>query len=248
MYRPLLFLAGAGLLAAQPAFDVASVKPNNTGNPAMLFRPSPGRFNAENQTLQHLLMTAYAFKEFQIIGGPGWINTEHFDVTGTAQGNPGRDQMMEMLKALLRDRFKLVAHLEARQLPIYELTVNKGGLKIEPVECFTPDPVKSEPPPAGRPICGSMGWGNGRIDSTATTMQFFTDALSGLIGRSVVDKTGLSGWFPAHLKFAPDNAPPDTDLPSVFTAVQEQLGLKLESAKGPVEVLVIESAERPSAN
>jgi uncharacterized protein (TIGR03435 family) len=248
-----VLLSCACLLDGQPTFEAASVKPNRSGSPASLVRPSPGRFEAENQTLEHLVMLAYDVKDFQVSGGPGWIRSERYDIDARAKGNPSREEMLPMLQALLADRFHLMLRREMKQLPVYELAVAKTGFKAQPVDCFTLDPNSRTAPPQGQAVCGGMGWGKGSIDSAATNSAFLTAALATILGRTVIDKTGVTGWFAVHLKFVPpnlgsDDASADTGLPSVFTALQEQVGLKLDSARGPVEVLTVESVDKPSGN
>jgi uncharacterized protein (TIGR03435 family) len=257
--RMIAGLASIALMNAQPAFEVASIKPNLSGSQAMLFLPAPGRFDAENQTLQHLLMRAYDVKDFQMSGGPGWINSDHYDIQAKAEGNPSPDQMRLMLQTLLRERFKLALHRETKELPIYALTVAKGGLKLQPPKegsCISPDPNNPSVRTPGQKqsdFCGFGGTGRGTLDATSATMTHLAGMFSLLLDRVVVDKTGIAGEFRVHLTFAPDEVatglPAASDAgPSLFTAVQEQLGLKLESTRGPVEVLVIDQMERPSEN
>lgn len=260
-----LILYAAGRVSSQTTgaanFEVASIKPNLSGNQAMLFRASPGRLQAENQTLQHLLMLAYDVKDFQISGGPGWINSDHYDVEAKAEGTATRDQMMPMLRTLLADRFKLALHRGMKELPIYELTVAKGGLKLRLSSCVNADPNNPKPLPAGQHFCGYMASGGGSLEAANASMADLAKAFSVLTGRTVVDKTGISGAFAVHLTFVPDDAssranPADAGNPanlgdpgpSIFTAAREQLGLRLQAGKGPVEVLVIDHVEKPTSN
>jgi uncharacterized protein (TIGR03435 family) len=257
--RMIAGLASITLMNAQPSFEVASIKPNLSGSQAMLFLPAPGRFDAENQTLQHLVMRAYDVKDFQISGGPGWINSDHYDIQAKAEGNPSPDQMKLMLQTLLRDRFKLALHWETKELPIYVLTVAKGGLRLQPLKegsCITPDPNNPSaraPDQKQSDFCGFGGTGRGTLDATSASMAHLAGMFSFLLDRIVVDKTAIAGEFRVHLTFAHDEVatglPASADAgPSLFTAVQEQLGLKLESSKGPVDVLVIDRVEKPSEN
>ncbi len=159
-----------------------------------------------------------------------------------------------MLQTLLRDRFKLTLHLETKELPIYLLTVAKSGFRLQPLkegDCITFDPNNPAREPGRKPsnFCGNMGIGRGNLDATKASMADLAPLFSVILGRTVVDQTGITGAFSVHLRFAPDEVPAaDATGPSIFTAVQEQLGLKLESGKGPVEVLVIDSVEKPSEN
>ena len=179
--------------------------------------------------------------------------------------------MRPLLQRLLEERFKLVVHRETKQLPVYELVPAKAGLKITSYRegsCTVPD--RNRPPQNPndpRPnYCGSISISSGSFEAYAVSTQRLVGTLSGAVGRTIVDKTGFIGTFDVHLKFAPDEiggdgppAPSPGDQspgtsatgatgPSIFTALQEQLGLKLENAKGPVDVLVIDSAERPTDN
>ena len=185
--------------------------------------------------------------------------SDHYDVEATAAGNPSVSQMAgAMLQSLLEDRFKLVLHRETKQLPIFELTVVKNGLKLQPptednCTAVSPDSPPKPPEPGAPRLfpCGFARYGpkgsNWTLDGESITMARLVENLSRVgLGRSVIDKTGLAGSYDVHLKWTAD--PDDPLEPSLFTALREQLGLKLESAKGPVEVLVIDHAEKPSEN
>jgi hypothetical protein len=215
-----------------PAFEVASIKPTTPGGRGMGIGFRPGaRVSAQNVPLRFLIRVAYDVKEFQVMSGALWTNTERYDITAKGEDGAPQSQIKLMLQALLADRFKLAFHRETREMPVFFPMAAKGGIKlVEPKEgsCVTPDPTA---PP-------------------------------------VIDKTDFKGTFDAHLEFLRDQAlasgilgngglggpggtaaaPADSSGPSIFTAVQEQLGLKLESGKGPVEVFVIDSQEKPSEN
>ena len=248
-----------GLLHAQgpAAFEVASVKPNKSGARGWsLAPPSGGRLNARNVTLRDLIVEAYRIQEFQLAGGPGWLGSERYDVSAKADGNASKRQIHDMLQTLLVDRFQLKFHRETRELPIYALSVAKSGIRMRQAdagECPSP-PVPNQP-------CGGFRiWMRSHISGNRVSMEQIADALSQMMGRTVVDKTGLHGNFDMKLEWTPDesqvrglekpDAPlPNQEGPSIFTALQEQLGLKMESQKGPVEVLVIDHAERiPAEN
>ncbi len=268
-----------GQSAALPRFEVVSIKPNAQGGSDIqglgIVRVLPGgRLSAEKAQLRYLIQNAYGLRAFQLTGGPGWIDSAHFDIEAKADGDPSPAQMRLMMQALLADRFKLTAHRETKELPVYELTAAKGGLKLEqpkPGSCVAPDPNAPPMPPApGQPApCGrilmTMSPTGARMRGANVTMAELVRILSNVLARTVVDKTGFTGSFDIQLEFAPDMVlaglprPPtadpssvapsaDTAGPSLFSAVQEQLGLKLESAKGPVEVLIIDHVERPSGN
>jgi uncharacterized protein (TIGR03435 family) len=254
----------------RPEFEVASIKPNTGGSNDMgAFAQPGGRFGARNLPLRVLIRTAYNVKDFQIIssGSPSWIDTDRYDINAKAPGGTanGFEPLRPMLQSLLADRFKFAFHRETKELPIYELAAAKGGLKLtapKDSSCVPPDP-KSPRPREQMPFCDRIRTGRGLIEAYGITMPRLLAALSDVLGRMVIDKTGFSGIFDGHLEFAPDEAiadaiaggragqpAPATDsaVPSIFTALQEQLGLKVGPAKGPVEVLVIDHAEKPSEN
>lgn len=260
-----LFLVPMGLAPqTPPAFEAASIKPNNRGG-GPYTRTLPGRFLTTYTSLRDLIAFAYGVRTDQIAEGPSWMASDHYDIEATAAGNPPASQLTgAMLQALLEDRFKLVLHRETRQLPVYELTVVKNQLKLQPMKegSCTPVSPDSLPPVAPGttrlPVCG-YPWNYGpkglnwTLDGEAVGMGPLAESLSRTgLGRSVIDKTGLAGYYQVHLKWTVDRLGPtpvdDQSGPSIFTALPEQLGLQLKSAKGPVEVLVIDHAEKPSEN
>jgi uncharacterized protein (TIGR03435 family) len=240
------------------AFEAASIRLNLSGASGAHYRFLPG-FNAENATLMNLIALAYDVADFRILAGPGWIDSDRYDVEAKTEGNPGLDEKKLMIQTLLADRFRLKIHRETKQLPIYMLTMAKGGIKMQPVKegsCIVREPGSSIPAP-GRKLtdyCGLVvSMGRGRLELGDAKMADLVTALTRLTGRTVVDETGIKGAFTVRLTFSPDigvAADPSADAagPSIFTAVQEQLGLKLESSRGPVEALVIDHVERPSEN
>jgi uncharacterized protein (TIGR03435 family) len=245
---------------AQPEarFEVASVKPNTSGtqNSRSQFQPG-GRYVVSNGTIERLFRNAYSVQPFQIIGAPGWFTADRFDIDAKADGNITVPQLQAMLQTLLRERCQLTFHKETRDLPIYTLTLARPdgrrgpSLKSSAFDCSTmmngPPPTAPAPAlPNGMPPCGGRT-GSGSIVLNGTSMSNFAGNLSNVIGRTVVDRTGLTGDFDLALAYVPDttSTEPLSDLPSLFTAVQEQLGLKLEPARGPVEVFVIDRVERP---
>ncbi len=259
-----LLLAGVAailsLLAApqetSPAFNVASVKRDVSGERGGLFTCVPN-CHLERMTLRDLVILAYRVHDFQVTGGPGWIASERYNIDAKTDGAPSFSQdyvtlQYRRLQTLLRDRFNLTIHRETKELPVYELTVAKGGPKLQQPKCvqreagdFTIAPGKY----CGL-ISGSMS--SGRLQAAGATMTFLANYLSNPLSRTVVDKTGITGEFDFQVTFTPDaltvpNAAADPGA-DFFTALQEQLGLKLESAKGPVEILVIDHVERPSEN
>jgi uncharacterized protein (TIGR03435 family) len=259
---------------AHPAFEVASIKPNSSGGNAAYIQPLPGsRLVLKNFAVLQLILSAYGLQSYQISGDPPWIGTDHYDIEAKSEGNASVQQMEgPMLRALLEDRFKLMLHRETRQLPVYELTVAKSGVKLERSKegsCI-PYSVDAPPPPAPAPgaprlnYCGYPRSGveglNRTLDGAGVSMAVLASRLSlnysTQLGRTVIDRTALTGTFDVHLKWTAEasagaagpGTADDPAGPSLFTALQEQLGLKLESAKGPVEVLVIDHVEKPSAN
>jgi len=260
-------LAALALVLAQtpqvrPTFEAASIKRNTSVSDGASFRGQTGRIAVTNNTLRNIIRNAWNLQGFQIVGGPDWINTERWDIVAKAEGNAQGPEMLAMVQNLLADRFKLVTHRETREMPIYALVFAKADRSFGPnlhassTDCLkemTAAVARSGGPPRDRVLCGTRSV-NGRIEMNAVPMANFARNLSPIAGRSVVDKTGLSGGFDATLTWtpdaslgnAPDAGPPAADGgPSLFTALQEQLGLKLEAARGPVDVLVIDSAARP---
>jgi uncharacterized protein (TIGR03435 family) len=247
----------------RPQYEVASVKPN-ASNPPFVFLNGPpniAAFTATNATLQSLIVYAWQVKSFQIEGGPSWIDAEHFDISAKPpEGAFTREQYRLMLQALLEDRFKMAVHHTTKEVPVYALTPAKGGLKIKPASepCAPPGPYTARPEPAasdnpGVPRCGNMSMGLTSLPGRSVAMKFFTDGLANALGRPVIDKTGFTGTLDVHLEFSSESPAPAADLPdnnkpTIFTALQEQLGLKLESQKGPADLLVIDHAEKPSEN
>jgi uncharacterized protein (TIGR03435 family) len=247
------------LLAQSPTplvFEAASVKPSPSGTRFFsMNRLLGGRLRASGATLGDLLMQAYGLESFQVTGGPEWLNSARYDVSATTTADAvTENQRRQMIQSLLTDRFKVVLHRETKELPIYALTLTKGGSKLMRADAGTcPDPPVLTNP------CGGFRISNRSLMAgKKVTVAQLAGELSFLLGRSVVDQTGLAGIFDIHLEWTPDpnlgrpvndsEPPPSGDGPTIFTAIQEQLGLKLESRKGPTEILVIDHAEKPSPN
>ena len=242
MRKIALTLAVASLALAQtpdagkPAvFEVASVKPTATrdGSLAVDFLPGGG-FSARNLTAQDLVRNAYQVEGYQIAGAPGWMASAGFDIQARAVAGAGdlpREQVRKMLQSLLAERFHLELHRETRQLPMYALVVGKTGHRLHDPD-NTPGPTKTK---LGQILARKM--------SMATLASILTFDLK----RPVKDETALQGDFAFTLEWTPGLAEVD-DHPTLFAALQDQLGLKLEAAKGPIEVLVIDHVEKPSEN
>jgi len=267
-------VGSAGLLAqdAPAPFDVVSVKPNRSGQAGGGPRATPGRFEMTNVTIGSVITAAYqrtAFDNLEVSGGPDWLDRERFDIVAqTAPGAPPglTSELLAMLRSMLADRFRLMTHWEKRDRDVYALVVVRPGAApgpgLKPVDAGCGDGAAAPLTGGGRgsmragrgPSC-TFGGGPGNLQGSAVTLSM----LAGVLGRSelrrtVIDRTGLTGSFDLDLRyrpdlgFRPDGPPPppaDPDAPSIFTAVEEQLGLKLVGEHAPVDVLVIDRIERP---
>ncbi|CAN5540717.1 hypothetical protein BH10ACI4_BH10ACI4_36530 [soil metagenome] len=240
---------------ANPSFEVATIKPNKSGAHQMQQLTVNGRnFRTRNSSLGDLITFAYQVQIKQVVGAPEWLETDRYDIEATqdTEGAPNPQQVRTMIQKLLADRFKLKFHHDKRDLSAYILSVGKGGSKLKPTEMAGPLPgIGFRPSAEGV----SLGVRNGAIGD-------FTGFLQTLIlDRPVVDQTGLKDRFDFTVKFMPDDSqfsghpptlPASTEatnaFPNLFTALQDQLGLKLESAKTPVEVIAIDHVEKPSEN
>lgn len=251
----------------QPAFEVTSVKPNKSGDLGSFGKLGGSTVTFTNQSIKNIILNAYQIRPFQLLGGPSWINSDRFDIEGKVAGNPSMDQRRLMAQRLLKDRFRLALHRETREFPIFELAVAKNGLKLQPLKegsCLAVDPNNPALAPGKTHMdyCGYGGIGRGMLEASSTTMTELATSLSWLLDRTVVDRSGITGTFRIHLTFMPDQATPSQpglssnpgsasvpgDGPDIFTALQEQLGLRLDASKGPVEVLVIDHVEKPTGN
>ena len=217
--------------AATASFEVASIKvsdPSHVG--AQVFLPGPGRFTALTATLKDLIQFAYNIRPSQISGGPHWCESEAYDITAKTAGAPSSDQLHAMMRTLLEDRFQLKIRRETRELPVYFLVVTKRG------------PALPEAAAAGR----GVGLQKRQLARLWCRFGTLAKVLSGHVDRLVIDQTGLKGFYNFALEWTADDSDPAGT--SLLQALQEQLGLKLEAAKSPVEVLAIDRAERPSQN
>jgi uncharacterized protein (TIGR03435 family) len=272
-------LALLGQTAVGPAFEAASIKPAKSQD-FMMVRFLPGRLTSV-ATLRLLMQNAYALQPFQISGGPSWVDSDRYEIEAKADGAAPRDRVLQMLQLLLEDRFALKAHRETKELPVYALVAARSGIRLSPpkegncteappaaVPAFAGNGARMLPPGSGPPPlppCGVAGImlqpSGARIQGGKISMSELTRALSMVLDRKVIDKTGFTELFDARLEFLPDMAtgalpppPPEaanatlSGSPSIGTALQEQFGLKLESDKGPVEVTVIDHVEKPSEN
>lgn len=258
---------------ASPKFDVASIKPAAPTEHFMFgVRLMPGGgINAANVTLKLLIQNAYGVDDFQISGGPGWIETARYNIEAKPDSPADPNEWREMLKNLLADRFRLVLHRETRETPVYALVLARkdgklgsGMIESKQGGCVARDSSKPlrPPGPGEPPFCGNVLMGASQLIATASTAGDMAPMLSRIVRRKVIDKTGLTGKYDFTLKYTPDEnqrammsppgmpppAPADSSGPTLFTALQEQLGLKLEPRKAPVEIFVIDRAEKPSEN
>jgi uncharacterized protein (TIGR03435 family) len=237
----------------EQSFDVASVRPNRSGSLQWDFDSPPGRVTGTNVVLRDLIRFAYFIYggDWDIrIAGPDWIKTARFDVDATTPGQVPVDHAMSMLRHLLAQRFGLKVHYEMREHPVYALVIARSDRRLGPqlkpqaIDCST----LTTPPPIDpdRPICGTRS-APGRLQGGGMNMQQFALQLASAAGRTVIDETGLGRTgYDYDLRWSPDPANPDG--PSIFTAIEDQLGLKLVPRSGPVEVLVIDSISEPTPN
>src|SRR6266576_756202 len=251
-------------------YDVVSIKPNKRGG-MMFLTGSRDGLTATNATVQKLILEAYDLEENQIdlSGAPKWLISDHYDVdakmdSATAEAlhklsdDQNNGERRSMLQALLTDRFKLTIHRGTKELPIYALVIAKNGPKLQEAKAGDtyPNGFKNADG-VGKP--GMMIFGRGQIPGKGLRLTALAQLLTEELDRTVVDKTGLTGKYDFTLKWTPDESqgamfkgpespPADISGPSIFTAIQEQLGLRVESKKGPVEILVVDHAERPSEN
>jgi uncharacterized protein (TIGR03435 family) len=225
--------------SVKPTFEVASVKPSTT--PYAVFRLHPGgRLEITCMTLNVIMRQAYAVRYYQIVGGPNWLDADHFDIIATAGTDANRGQMMAMLQTLLADRFQLKVHRESREGNIYALVVGKGGPKLKPPTSELSHISLYRITPPDKPGI------NYALDGKKSTMTQFAEHLTDEVSRPVLDRTGIQGEFDFRVDYSisddPETGPP------IFVALQEQLGLKLEATKGRIETLVVDHADKPSRN
>jgi uncharacterized protein (TIGR03435 family) len=247
-----------------PAFEVASVKPAappaNPGQLRVEMGGDPGMIDYKNVSLKTVIARAYRMKEFQI-SGPDWIETARFDILAKVPPNAPKGQIPPMLQNLLAERFKLTVHREQKVMPVYAMVVGKGGLMVKPMEGEPEGSMSNKFSPKGRAFSGQM------------TLSALAAALSQMLDRPVVDLSGIKGTYDIDLEWVPDEhessaltkmrimggpagggaeahgETPDPNGQSIFGALQEKLGLRLEGRKSPVDILVVDAAEKvPTEN
>jgi uncharacterized protein (TIGR03435 family) len=239
--------------SAPPSFDVVSVKPAppaTGGNLRVAMSGGPGRVNFSNVTLKNVMTRAYSVKPHQI-SGPDWLDSARYDIVATIPAGAPREQIPMMLQTLLADRFKLAIHREQKVMPVYALVAGKNGPKLH--EADAEAGLRISMGPKGRQLTGKV------------PLSRLADALSNWMDRPVLDMTGIKGVYDVDLEWTPDEGQPGAlriapggeagrpeaggDSPSIFTAVQEKLGLKLEGRKSPAEIIVVDHAEKaPTEN
>jgi uncharacterized protein (TIGR03435 family) len=256
-----LILCASGIVGQTPpprpkfdAFEVATIKPvdHDPKGGRYITMQGTNRFIGKDYTLKLLIAAAYNLNSREISGGPDWAESDHYDIVAVTPGEvrPTRDEQMAMLRNLLADRFKLAFHREQKEFSIYELEVAKSGPKLKSSTAAPDEPAQliSTVYPPQRMVLPAR---NATMGDLASLMQ------RAMLDRPVVDKTGLTGRYDFDLEWAPDETQFGGDVPTasadapsapLFSAIQQQLGLKLEAARGPVEALVVDKAERPSEN
>jgi uncharacterized protein (TIGR03435 family) len=239
-FFPLLIFAQA----PKAVFEAASIKPPEPGTSGYSWRSDPGRLAVQNMSLKNLIMLAWDVKSYQIAGGPKWLDGDRFDIVAkmdeseakAPRGNEADARIRIALQALLADRFQLRIHADSKPLSAYTLVAAKNGFKLKSAE---------------KVHGSSNSWGPGQLTAKESSIAEFASALSSQMDRPVVDHTGIDGVYDFTLKWSPGDDPDAADSgagASLFTAIQETLGLKLEGKKVPVPVIVIDSAEKPDAN
>jgi uncharacterized protein (TIGR03435 family) len=263
----LAFAQGAAADAKPLAYDVVSVKQNKSGPGMIRIMNQPDRYAATNVGLKMLIQNAYGLKMPDMISGlPGWADSAAFDIEAKMDAETiaalkampkeqADEQRRQMMQAMLADRFRLKVHPETKELPIYSLVIAKGGFKLKDADPNNtyPDGIKGFDG-ASRP--GMMMMGHGKLTGQAIEMSALANLLSQQVHRLVVDNTELKGKYDLTLQWTPDDlssghdeaaAPADSG-PTIYTALQEQLGLRLDSTKGPVDTVVVDHVEMPSEN
>jgi uncharacterized protein (TIGR03435 family) len=240
--------AQAQAAAPRPAFDVASVKPTTSTEYWTTVAPlKNGRLSARNITVKYLIGMAYKIDASRISGGPKWLDSDRFDIEAKCDAPPPDKDLPLMLQSLLADRFQLRLHNETKVASGYALAIARNGPKIQPAE-------HRECPADGKVAAGCSGvrFAGSGLTAEYVSMPGFVRFLAGMLGASVIDETGLSGAFDFKLEWIRDAAEgggaPATSLDWIFSALPQQLGLRLEARKAPAEMLVIDGAEKPAAN
>jgi uncharacterized protein (TIGR03435 family) len=242
-----------------PAWDVALVKSHPAEDQTMSWQMTADGLSLVNLPLEQMICSAWDLKPYQVSGLSEWMKNSTYDLTAKVTGDDvdaykklNTAQRRQMLQTLLSERFKLKTHMETKTLPVYDLVLDKGGSKLKPttaLEAPSEAEMRANPDKYKK---GYMMMGPGMYEATGVPVKSLTSQLSNALGKPVLDTTGLKGLYDITLHFRPEDAVAgsgdDADKPSVFSAVQDQLGLKLVPGKAPVETLVVDAAEKPPAN
>ena len=235
-----LVLSAFAQTAVPPAFEAASIKPNRSGGGNSSSHSRTGLLQMTNVSLRSIIVRAYRIKEYQL-SGPDWLRTERFDIVAKPPSASTEEQLMPMLQTMLVERFKLETHRETKDFPVYALVEAKGGIRFKPVD-----------PTGGTSTNSNNDDKGGELKVERTTMSRLAEWISSRVDRPVLDMTGLTGAYTFGLKFSIESEKSDSDAPKypiVPLAIQEQLGLKLEKRTAPLEILVIDRAEKvPTEN
>ena len=246
----------------EAAFDVVSLKRNTSGARSASFGAVPGvAFSMTNVPAIALVTYAYGVADEEVVGAPEWLTADRYDMTAKAEGKPGDEQVKAMIRTLLKERMKLTTHVTPQEKPVYALVVARPshpGLKKSTLDCDAIRAAREAAAKSGAPEepyvqgvapkCG-YSWSNA-IYSGGMTMDTLADILRGLAGRKVLNRTQLDGRYEFTLRaaFAGSTSASPDDPPTIFTALQEQLGLRLDSQRAPLDTLVIDHIERPDEN
>jgi uncharacterized protein (TIGR03435 family) len=233
MKRPMmfLFLLTVTAVAQDRKFDAVSIKPSSASDGRYGWSWKGVRFTAKATAAKSLIAWAYDVKEFQVDGGPKWLANDKLDISAVAEGDkePSSAEFKQMVRIMLADRFQLKTHVETRDMLSYVIRESPGGVKLKASEQLN---------------SGNSNMRKGHLDFSGVALSSLAQLLAGQLDRPVVDGTGLTSRFDGTLDWSPEG----DDGPSIFTALSEQMGLKLESRRGPVEILVIDRLERPTEN
>jgi uncharacterized protein (TIGR03435 family) len=242
-----------------PPWDVASLKPHPAEDHMMSWRMTPDGVSLVNLSLEQLICNAWDMKPYQLSGLTGWMKSTNFDLTAKVSGEDvdtykklNTAQRRAMLQKLLTERFQLKVHTETKTLPVYDLVVDKAGSRLKPSTAIDPpsEQEMKDHPDKYKP--SSMTMGPGMFEGTGISVGSLASQLENALDKPVHDATGLTGTYDITLHYRPEESEggsaDNADAPSVFTAVQEQLGLKLLPSKGPVKTLVVDAAQKPEAN
>ena len=242
-----------------PNWDVAVLKPHPADDPGMSWRITADGLSFVNLPLEQLICSAWDLKPYQVSGLSGWMKSSTFDLTAKVSGDDvavykklSVARRREMLQKLLTERFQLKFHMETKTLPVYDLVVDKSGSKLKATTAIEAPSAEEQKANPDKYKKGSMMMGDGMFEGTGVPVRSLTSQLGNVLGKPVHDATGLTGVYDITLHFRPEEAAAGSDdkpdAPSVFSAVQEQLGLKLLPGKGPVQTLVVDAAQKPDVD